>query len=194
MLLVGWEAVFFWMLTLAALFAAVFTVSARNPVHCALFLISTLIATAGLFLLLRAEFVAGAQILVYVGGILVLFLFVLMLVNTRSEVENPFNRQDKVGVFIAALVGLSILGAVTYTQQRGGFFKTKPSADRMAIENAKPDPNAPAGVISADTETLGVTLYTRAVLPFEIASVLLLMAIVGSVLLARDRKQEETYD
>lgn len=118
MLLVGWEAVFFWMLTLVALFAAVFTVSARNPVHCALFLISTLIATAALFLLLRAEFVAGAQILVYVGGILVLFLFVLMLVNTRSEVENPFNRQDKAGAVIAALVGLSLLGAVTYTQQR----------------------------------------------------------------------------
>lgn len=193
MLLVGWEAVFFWMLTLVALFAAVFTVSARNPVHCALFLISTLIATAALFLLLRAEFVAGAQILVYVGGILVLFLFVLMLVNTRSEVENPFNRQDKAGAVIAALVGLSLLGAVTYTQQRG-FFKTRPSADRMAIENARPDPNAPAGVISSDTETLGVTLYTRAVLPFEIASVLLLMAIVGSVLLARDRRQEETYD
>jgi NADH:ubiquinone oxidoreductase subunit 6 (chain J) len=194
MLLVGWEAVFFWILTLVVLFAAVFTVSARNPVHCALFLISTLIGMAGLFLLLRAEFVAGAQILVYVGGILVLFLFVLMLVNTRSEVENPFNRQDKLGAVIAVLVGLALLGATTYTQQRGSFFKTRPSADRMAIENARPDSNAPAGVISADTETLGVTLYTRAVLPFEIASVLLLMAIVGSVLLARDRRQEEIYD
>jgi NADH-quinone oxidoreductase subunit J len=193
MLLQGWEAFFFYALAITVLFTSVFTVSAKNSVHSALFLISTLIGLAGLFLLLRAEFVAGAQILVYVGGILVLFLFVLMLVNIRDEGQNPFNRQDSIAFVIAGLILVSIMASVYHTQQ-SGFFKTQPTAERAAIESAKPDPNAPAGVISADTENVGKTLYTRAVLPFEVASVLLLVAVIGSVLLARDKKQEETYD
>jgi NADH-quinone oxidoreductase subunit J len=191
MMLQGVEAFFFFLLAFAALFAAVFTVSARNPVHSALFLISTLISVAGLFLLLRAEFVAGAQILVYVGGILILFLFVLMLVNARDETGNPYNRQTGVGFFVAVLLGGGILFSI-WQAQRTGFFKATPTASKT-IE-ARPDPNAPAGVISADTENVGKTLYTRAVLPFEVASVLLLVAVVGSVLMARERKQEETYD
>jgi NADH-quinone oxidoreductase subunit J len=191
MLLQGWEAFFFYGLAITVLFTAVFTVSAKNAVHSALFLISTLIGLAGLFLLLRAEFVAGAQILVYVGGILVLFLFVLMLVNIRDDNQNPFNRQDKLAFVVSGLLLGAIMFSVYHTQQ-SGFFKSKPTDERAAIESAKPGPNA--GVISTDTENVGKTLYTKAVLPFEVASVLLLVAVIGSVLLARDKKQEETYD
>src|ERR1041385_5287609 len=84
----GWEAALFYVLAIMTLFMAVFVVTARVAVHSALFLISTLVNIALLFILLRAEFVAGVQILVYVGGVMVLFLFVIMLVQTRAEEES----------------------------------------------------------------------------------------------------------
>src|SRR3989442_324404 len=85
MILSGWEAVFFWVFSIAAIFAGLLTVMARNAVHSALFLISSLVSVAALFILLHAEFIAGVQILVYVGGVMVLFLFVIMLVNVGAE-------------------------------------------------------------------------------------------------------------
>src|ERR1051325_2620654 len=85
MVLSGWASVFFWVFAIAALCMALLTVMARNAVHSALFLISTLVSVAALFVLLGAEFIAGVQILVYVGGVMVLFLFVIMLVNVSAE-------------------------------------------------------------------------------------------------------------
>ncbi|MBX7218304.1 MAG: NADH-quinone oxidoreductase subunit J [Blastocatellia bacterium] len=189
MQLLGYEAFFFYMFAFAALITGVFTVSSRNPVHCALFLISTLVSIAGMFLLLGAEFIAGSQILVYVGGVMVLFLFVVMLVKVREEEVGAFSRQTTLGVIVAGLVAIGILGSV-YTAQRSGFFKVK---SENALVESKADPYSPAGKISTNTETFGADLYTRGALPFEIASVILLVAIVGAVMLARDRKQEEKY-
>src|SRR5215468_8983256 len=79
----GFGTVLFYLLAFTALIMAIFVVTARSAVHSALFLISTLVTVAGLFLMLGAEFVMGAQILVYVGGVMVLFLFVIMLVNVK---------------------------------------------------------------------------------------------------------------
>src|ERR671916_744982 len=98
MVLQGWESVFFWVFALAALVAGPPTVMARNAVHSALFLISALVSVAALFVLLGAEFIAGVQILVYVGGVMVLFLFVIMLVNVGAEEKGRdeiFNKQKK---------------------------------------------------------------------------------------------------
>jgi len=111
MTLSGWEAVFFWVFSIAAIFAGLLTVMARNAVHCALFLISSLVSVAALFILLHAEFIAGVQILVYVGGVMVLFLFVIMLVNVGAEErgrEEIFNRPRQVAtslIFCFLLVG-----------------------------------------------------------------------------------------
>src|SRR5437762_14307818 len=110
MILSGWESVFFWVFALSALVAALLTVMARNAVHSAMFLISTLVSVAALFMLLGAEFIAGVQILVYVGGVMVLFLFVIMLVNVSAEErggEELFNRpaQTTAAVCFAALLG-----------------------------------------------------------------------------------------
>src|SRR5215212_358418 len=99
MVLQGWESVFFWVFALAALVAGLLTVMARNTVHSALFLISSLISVAALFIILGAEFIAGVQILVYVGGVMVLFLFVIMLVNVGLEERGNvpiFNRTSQV--------------------------------------------------------------------------------------------------
>src|SRR5438309_10363644 len=104
MTLSGWEAVFFWIFSISAIFAGLLTVMARNAVHSALFLISSLVSVAALFILLGAEFIAGVQILVYVGGVMVLFLFVIMLVNVGAEEEGKaaiFNGTPQVA---AALV------------------------------------------------------------------------------------------
>src|SRR4028118_317055 len=99
MMLAGWEAVFFWVFAIAALVAALLTILAQNAVHSALFLTSTPVAVAALYVLLGAEFIAGVQILVYVGGVMVLFLFVIMLVNVGAEERGGgalFNRPAQV--------------------------------------------------------------------------------------------------
>src|SRR5262247_1276126 len=112
MTLSGYEALFFWFFGLAAIFAGLLTVMARNAVHSALFLISSLVSVAALFILAQAEFIAGVQILVYVGGVMVLFLFVIMLVNVGAEEEGRapiFNRPAQVSVsliFVALLAGV----------------------------------------------------------------------------------------
>src|SRR6266403_1105962 len=104
MILSGWETVFFWIFAISMILAGLLTVMARNAVHSALFLISSLVSVAALFILLGAEFIAGVQILVYVGGVMVLFLFVIMLVNVGAEEEGRapiFHRSPQVA---AALV------------------------------------------------------------------------------------------
>src|SRR5438045_7946112 len=118
MILSGWEAVFFWVFAIAAIFAGLLTVMARNTVHSALFLISSLISVAALFILLGAEFIAGVQILVYVGGVMVLFLFVIMLVNVGLEEEGRapiFNGAAQVTaalVFLGLLAGILVIYAI----------------------------------------------------------------------------------
>src|ERR687893_339196 len=111
MTLAGWEAIFFWVFAVAALVAALLTILAQNAVHSALFLISTLVAVAALYILLGAEFIAGVQILVYVGGVMVLFLFVIMLVNVSAEErgsERLFNRTPQVAAAFAVLMLLAV--------------------------------------------------------------------------------------
>jgi NADH-quinone oxidoreductase subunit J len=209
MVLTGWEAVFFWVFGFASLVAGLLTIMARNAVHSALFLISALVSVAGLFVLLGAEFIAGVQILVYVGGVMVLFLFVIMLVNVGAEEreqETLFNRTPQV---VAAFVFCGLLGFVLMWVVSAAGVRLAEAArlptklsERAAVDRRGRDaraadlPEAATGVskISADTQTVGASLFRYAGLPFEIASVLLLVAIVGSVLLARTSKQELAHD
>ena len=204
MILSGWESVFFWIFSLAAILAGLLTVMARNAVHSALFLISSLVSVAALFILLGAEFIAGVQILVYVGGVMVLFLFVIMLVNVGAEEEGRnaiFNRTPQV---TAAIVFLALLGGalVVYVIPRGAQALQKRDAAKLeqaAAARATQDQGLPpsaTGVSRLGNQTgmVGNSLYTYASLPFEIASLLLLVAIIGSVMLARTLKQEIAAD
>jgi NADH-quinone oxidoreductase subunit J len=203
MTLSGYEALFFWIFALAAIFAGLLTVMARNAVHSALFLISSLVSVAALFVLSGAEFIAGVQILVYVGGVMVLFLFVIMLVNVGAEEkgrEEIFNKQKQVTaslIFCFLLVG-GVLYAVSeaYPALRA---QNSTTPERLAAQQAARDRSLPVGAtrtsqITDDTERVGSSLYRYASLPFEIASVLLLVAIIGSVMLARTLKQEVSAD
>jgi len=204
MILSGWESVFFWVFAIAAIIAGLLTVMARNAVHSALFLISSLVAVAALFILLGAEFIAGVQILVYVGGVMVLFLFVIMLVNVGAEEEGRspiFNRPPQV---IAALVFLALFAGFLVIKVIPEGFAGLKERDQEKIQQAagarnERDQNLPPGAtgvsrITSDTERVGNSLYTYAALPFEIASLLLLVAIIGSVMLARTLKQEAAAD
>jgi NADH-quinone oxidoreductase subunit J len=204
MILSGWEAVFFWVFSIAAILAGLLTVMARNAVHSALFLISSLLSVAALFILLGAEFIAGVQILVYVGGVMVLFLFVIMLVNVGAEergTTNIFNNSRQVGaglIFCFLLVfgllyavGAGWQGLEERDKKKGG---EAIAEQRLAQQQAMATAATGTSKITTATERVGGSLYRYASLPFEIASVLLLVAIIGSVMLARTIKQEASVD
>src|SRR3569832_901614 len=137
MTLSGYEALFFWIFGLAAIFAGLLTVMARNAVHSALFLISSLISVAALFILARAEFIAGVQILVYVGGVMVLFLFVIMLVTVGAEEkgsEEIFNKQRQVPASL--IVCFLLVAGVLFAVYKGysGLQKLNPTPPEALAE------------------------------------------------------------
>ncbi|MDX6288235.1 MAG: NADH-quinone oxidoreductase subunit [Blastocatellia bacterium] len=201
MTLSGWETVFFWIFSISAILAGLLTVMARNAVHSALFLISSLVSVGALFILLGAEFIAGVQILVYVGGVMVLFLFVIMLVNVGAEEEGRapmFHRPSQVATALVFSLML-VFGLLYAINGAFGGPKDKEQAQQAAIARGARDQTLQTGAtgvsrLSTETERVGNSLYTYASLPFEIASLLLLVAIIGSVMLARTLKQEAAAD
>jgi NADH-quinone oxidoreductase subunit J len=198
MTLSGYEALFFWLFALAAIFAGLLTVMARNAVHSALFLISSLVSVAALFIMAGAEFIAGVQILVYVGGVMVLFLFVIMLVNVGAEErgrEEIFNRPRQVATSL--IFCFLLVGGLLFAINRGypALARFRPVTEQQAQTSQSQVANATGSSgLTKDTESVGGSLFRYASLPFEIASVLLLVAIIGSVMLARTLKQEASAD
>jgi NADH-quinone oxidoreductase subunit J len=203
MTLSGWESVFFWIFSISAILAGLLTVMARNAVHSALFLISSLVSVGALFILLGAEFIAGVQILVYVGGVMVLFLFVIMLVNVGAEEEGRapiFNRPAQVAaaLIFSLLLVVALLAAINKghrgLQDRDAVVLKQSEIARSAQEARMQTGATGVSRVTRETERVGNSLYTYAALPFEIASLLLLVAIIGSVMLARTLKQEAAVD
>ena len=198
----SYESLFFWIFGIAAIFAGLLTVMARNAVHSALFLISSLVSIAALFVLSGAEFIAGVQILVYVGGVMVLFLFVILLVNVgavESGHEEIFNKQRQVttSLIFCFLLVLGILYAVNKGSQvliRQNFSPEQLAGQQAAQHEGLNQSATGSSRITKETERIGATLYRFGSLPFEIASVLLLVAIIGSVMLARTLRQEASAD
>jgi NADH-quinone oxidoreductase subunit J len=166
---------FFYLLSGLAVAGGFFVVTRHNPVHCALALIVTLIAVAHLYLMLYAPFVAGVQIIVYAGGIMVLFLFVIMLVNIeRASKDRRFNRIWPVGLAAAcALMGLFVSA---FVKGRGLF------PDRMIKLPEASNTQEIATALYGEAGRMGQ--YTFA---FEIASLLLLVAILGAVIMTKKR-------
>ena len=148
--------------------AAVGVITARNPVHAALFLVFAFFNSAVLWLLMEAEFLAIVLVLVYVGAVMVLFLFVVMMLDVNvAQLRAGFTRYAPLGLLIAALVIFEI-GSVVWVKQVGG----------------APSANAAATVVQgSNTRALGELLYTKYLYPFELAAVLLLLAIVAAIVL-----------
>jgi NADH-quinone oxidoreductase subunit J len=138
----------------------------RNPVTSAMFLVLTIISMAGLFVLLHAFFLAAVQILVYAGAVIVLFLFVIMLLNLKEEERRKIK-------FFGVAAGLISVGAIL------AIFLKNLHATAL---NASSSPTIEGG-----TEPLGHLLFTNYVLPFEVVSVLLLVAMIGVILLSKKK-------
>ena len=162
---------FFTLVALVAVAAAAMVIIVRNAVHSALFLVVTLFCVAILFLTLSAEFLAAVQVLVYAGAIMVLFLFVITLLNPMAA-ESPDRLRNQAGVGGAlALVLLIELWLVVQSGALSVLPATAPARD-ASVDNV---------------QQLGLALFSTYIIPFEATSVLLLVAMVGAVVLARGR-------
>ena len=164
----GLHDIFFYVfaaLTLLCGLLVVVNPFSRNPVTSAMFLVLTIISLAGLFVLLNAFFLAAVQILVYAGAVIVLFLFVIMLLDLKAEARRKFSQ---VMVGLSVVVVGSLAGLFGYT-----------------IWTSKLSANLSAPTLKGETVPLGKALFTQYLLPFEIVSVLLLVAMVGVVLLSK---------
>jgi NADH-quinone oxidoreductase subunit J len=164
----------FYAFALLVLGGAILTITRRNAVHSAIALIVSLMGVAGIYLLQQAEFLFAVQIVLYVGGIMVLFLFVIMLVNLdQAAKERQFNRQWLIGLAAAAAVGAEILW---FLYSGRGAFHIGPAGATAAATAA-----------GGNTQQVADVLFSEYLLPFEVASLLLLVAVVGSVVMAKKR-------
>jgi NADH-quinone oxidoreductase subunit J len=167
------ELIAFIVLSVVALVSAVLVITRRNAVHSVIWLTVALFAVGGIYLLQQAEFLFAVQIIIYVGGIMVLFLFVVMLVDIDVAVRQArFARQWQLAVATAVL----LLAQIGYAVYKHGHGLNLPARPMVA---------APA----QNTQAVGMALYQTYMLPVEIASVLLLVAMVGAVIMAK-RKLE----
>lgn len=158
--------VIFWVLTVIAISCALGVILSRNPISSVLFLIATFFAISGHYLMMNAQFLAIVNIIVYAGAIMVLFLFVIMLMNLNADVEPQKSRLVQfAGIISGGILFLVILAALRDTPTRGTV-----EAEATNI-----------GLI----ENLGKTLFTRYVLPFEISSVLFLSAMIGAMVIGK---------
>jgi len=162
------ETLTFFALALLTLFPAVLVVTAKNIFHAGLWLIPTLVGVAGIFLTLGAEFLAAIQILVYVGGIMVLLLFAILLTRGIADPEARVHNRQTIWAFLftLALLAMLLLG------MKGEFGLT---VSALPLQNGS-------------TERMGELLLGRYLLPFEIASLILLAAIIGAIALAKGEK------
>jgi NADH-quinone oxidoreductase subunit J len=164
---------FFYLLAATMIIGGILVITRKNAVHSALALITTLLAQAGLYLMLYAPFVAGVQIILYAGGIMVLFLFVIMLISIeRTLKERQFNHQWLIGIIAAAALGGLFIAV--YTKGKTLF----PEGHLTYAEGE-------------NTQRVAALLYDQHqgmyMFSFEIASLLLLVAIIGAVVMAKKR-------
>lgn len=157
------DALFYAFAALAFLSGVLMLVS-RNPVNSAMFLVVTMAGIAALFVLLHAFFLAAIQILVYAGAVMVLFLFVIMLLDLKAEQRRRINLYGTITALIS-VGSIAVIFAI--------------SLGRTKLEGN------PSPTLTGDTTSLGTLLFTQYLLPFEVISVLLLVAMVGVVLLSK---------
>jgi NADH-quinone oxidoreductase subunit J len=167
------ETLLFWLLAVIALTAAVSMIIQRNPVHSALFLIITLLCLAGLFLLLSAHFLAMIQVIVYAGAIMVLFLFVIMLLDIRRTEAAPsrVKLQKSLGILLGVIFFLETILVL----------RSEVVRDMAAAAAIPPAPDFGTAV------ALGRALFTGYLFPLQLATVLLFVALIGAIVLSKRR-------
>lgn len=167
------EAILFYGLAAIMVVSSLMVILRKNPVHSALFLVLTFLCLAVLYLLLNAQFIAAIQVIVYAGAIMVLFIFVIMLLNLESEVASKSGHglQKFWAMVISIVLAISFVSIMTvkvFTGEKGIFTPETVNA-------------------AGNSEVIGRLLFTEFLLPFEITSVLLLAAIIGAIVLAKKK-------
>ena len=167
----AWNLIFFYLLAAISVLAAIGMVVARNPVHSAIFLVLTLFNTAGIFVMLGAEFLAAAQVIVYAGAVLVLLLFFLMLVDPQNLPERRGGHpiQRIVGPLLGVILFLEVAAAVANRATFG------------PLGNADPQTIA---LVGGSTQAFGNLIFTQYLFSFEVVSLVLLIGVVGAIVLA----------
>lgn len=155
----------FYAFSLLTLLCGALVITRKNPVSSAMCLVLTIVSMSGLFVLLRAFFLAAVQILVYAGAVMVLFLFVIMLLEIGEETRRKMN---KARLVLGALAVVAVVGIVV-----------------NVIWTARPGSALPAATLTGSTASLGRLLFSNFLLPFEILSLLLLVAMLGVILLSK---------
>jgi NADH-quinone oxidoreductase subunit J len=169
------QAITFWLLSAVMVASALAVVSARNPVHSVLFLITAFFSAAGLFVLLGAEFLAMLLVIVYVGAVAVLFLFVVMMLDVDfDELKKGFAQYLPVGGFVAMVLAIEMIVVSVGVAQHGAASKNlAPAASKVGITNA---------------ETIGQVMYTDYIYYFQAAGMVLLVAMIGAIVLTLKHK------
>ena len=172
------EAIIFYFFSTILVVAAVCVVTVRNPVHAALLLVLAFFTASGIWMLLRAEFLAIALVLVYVGAVMVLFLFVVMMLDINLDrLREGFWSYLPLGATVGILIAVEM--ALVIMAPRSGF-------------SAMPAPADP-GASYSNTRELGKVLYTDYLYPFELASVVLLVAMIAAIALTLRKRKDTKY-
>ena len=172
----------FYLFSAVMLFAAFRVITASNTVHAALYLVLAFFQASGLWMLLKAEFLSITLVLVYVGAVMVLFLFVVMMLDVNIEsLRRGFWRHFPVAATMGALIALELAAVLM-----GGFRATQPIA---AFANSATDPLAQA----SNTKELGILIYTQYLYPLEVAAVILLVAIIAAIALTLRTRKDSKY-
>ncbi|MCL2761552.1 MAG: NADH-quinone oxidoreductase subunit J [Desulfuromonadales bacterium] len=165
------ETFFFMIVAAVAVLTGILVVLCKNPINSALSLVATFFCLATLYIMLEAPFMAAIQVMVYAGAIMVLLVFVIMLLNLRTEI----GRRSTHTLFVGGIAGVLFLIQLLYVLRNSVLTGTKGPIDSAMITRV------------GHTELVGTALFTDFLLPFEITSILLLAAIVGAVVLAKKK-------
>lgn len=174
----GFEQFIFWFFAAMLVFAGLMVITVRNPIFAALFLVLAFFTSAGLWLLLEAEFLAITLVLVYVGAVMVLFLFVVMMLDINlAPLQEGFSKYLPVGIAVGALIIFEMYLVL--------------GKDHFGLEHVAAPVTHAADY--SNTRELGRVLYTAYVYPFEIASAILLVAIIAAIALTLRTRRQTKY-
>lgn len=171
------QLMIFYIFAAIAVMSAIMVITRRNIVHCALFLVLTILCIAGIYILLHAEFIAAIQVLLYAGSVIVMFLFVIMVVDLDIK-QVCFHSAGR--LFLVFIFGILFLWELIFIIKRSVFNGYKGEYTLSKIAELGGNPKA-----------LGELLYTKYLFPFEVISLLLLVAVIGVVILAKQRKTKK---
>ena len=162
------ELLFFVYFATLTIVSSILTIGLRSPVYCSLALLSTLLHVAGLFVLLHAEFIAALQVIVYAGAVLVLYIFVIMLLDLKTA-EKFLHKQVGIAIFFGVVLIVEILIGLFQSP----LFSSAPETGPITEDTL------------GNTAQIGIALFTKYLLPFEIVGVILLGAVIGALVLAK---------